>query len=206
MIVAIHAAVGGGTGLDLFQKGFPDRCFDVGIAGQHTVTFAAGLAAEGVKPFCATCSSFLQRGFDQVRFAMVVMAPSCKAELMHTVATAAAIDDQPSCFMYLRGNGIGAVLPPNNKGTPLERCVAASELLEVLGIPRFCEQLFGNLIHDQERTGKWRAVMLPDRYIGHGSQTGQVIEAGLGSHHIAATVLSFYRQIRGAPLPVHRII
>ncbi|KAI6682534.1 hypothetical protein NL676_036415 [Syzygium grande] len=154
MIVAIHAAVGGGTGLDLFQKGFPDRCFDVGNAGQHTVTFAAGLAAEGVKPFCATCSSFLQRGFDQVRFAMVVMAPSCKAELMHTVATAAAIDDQPSCFMYLRGNGIGAVLPPNNKGTPLERCVAASELLEVLGIPRFCEQLDGNLIHELAKEHK----------------------------------------------------
>lgn len=66
MIVEIHAAVGGGTGLDLLQKGFPDRCFDVGIAGQHTVTFAAGLAAEGLKPFCAICSSFLQRGFDQV--------------------------------------------------------------------------------------------------------------------------------------------
>lgn len=65
-IVAIHAAMGGGTGLNLFQKRFPDRCFDVGIAEQHAVTFAAGLAAEGLKPFCAIYSSFLQRGFDQV--------------------------------------------------------------------------------------------------------------------------------------------
>ena len=65
-IVAIHAAMGGGTGLNYFQKKFPDRCFDVGIAEQHAVTFAAGLAAEGLKPFCAIYSSFLQRGYDQV--------------------------------------------------------------------------------------------------------------------------------------------
>jgi 1-deoxy-D-xylulose-5-phosphate synthase len=158
-IVAIHAAMGGGTGLNYFQKKFPDRCFDVGIAEQHAVTFAAGLAAEGLKPFCTIYSSFLQRGYDQVvhdvdlqkppvRFAMdraglvgadgpthcgafditymaclpnmVVMAPSDEAELMHMVATAAAIDDRPSCFRFPRGNGIGANLPLNNKGTPLE--------------------------------------------------------------------------------------
>lgn len=65
-IVAIHAAMGGGTGLNYFQKRFPDRCFDVGIAEQHAVTFAAGLATEGLKPFCAIYSSFLQRGYDQV--------------------------------------------------------------------------------------------------------------------------------------------
>ncbi|XP_028787122.1 probable 1-deoxy-D-xylulose-5-phosphate synthase 2, chloroplastic [Neltuma alba] len=65
-IVAIHAAMGGGTGLNLFQKEFPNRCFDVGIAEQHAVTFAAGLATEGFKPFCAIYSTFLQRGFDQV--------------------------------------------------------------------------------------------------------------------------------------------
>lgn len=66
-IVAIHDAMGGGTGLNYFQKKFPERCFDVGIAEQHSVTFAAGLAAEGLKPFCAIYSSFLQRGYDQVR-------------------------------------------------------------------------------------------------------------------------------------------
>ncbi|KAL8223004.1 hypothetical protein R6Q57_020403 [Mikania cordata] len=213
-IVAIHAAMGGGTGLNTFQKVFPTRCFDVGIAEQHAVTFSAGLATEGLKPFCTIYSSFLQRGYDQVvhdvdlqkipvRFAMdraglvgadgpthcgafdttfmaclpnmVVMAPSCEAELMHMVATAAAIDDRPSCFRYPRGNGIGSVLPPNNKGTPLEigrgrvikegnrvallgygtivnSCLAASELLQNIGITvtvadaRFCKPLDGNLI------------------------------------------------------------
>ncbi|XP_076929398.1 putative 1-deoxy-D-xylulose-5-phosphate synthase 2, chloroplastic [Bidens hawaiensis] len=213
-IVAIHAAMGGGTGLNTFQKEFPTRCFDVGIAEQHAVTFAAGLATEGLKPFCAIYSSFLQRGYDQVvhdvdlqkipvRFAMdraglvgadgpthcgafdttfmaclpnmVVMAPSCEAELMHMVATAAAIDDRPSCFRYPRGNGIGSLLPPNNKGTPVEvgkgrvikegnrvallgygtivqSCLATSDLLQSIGISvtvadaRFCKPLDGNLI------------------------------------------------------------
>ncbi|KAM7472822.1 hypothetical protein LguiA_011005 [Lonicera macranthoides] len=158
-IVAIHAAMGGGTGLNAFQKRFPHRCFDVGIAEQHAVTFAAGLATEGLKPFCAIYSSFLQRGYDQVvhdvdlqklpvRFAMdraglvgadgpthcgafdttfmaclpnmVVMAPSCERELINMVATAAAIDDRPSCFRYPRGNGIGSILQPDYKGIPLE--------------------------------------------------------------------------------------
>ena len=64
-IVAIHAAMGGGTGLNLFLRRFPTRCFDVGIAEQHAVTFAAGLACEGVKPFCAIYSSFMQRAYDQ---------------------------------------------------------------------------------------------------------------------------------------------
>ncbi|RZS01312.1 hypothetical protein BHM03_00031151 [Ensete ventricosum] len=150
-VVAIHAAMGAGTGLNYFQKRFPQRCFDVGIAEQHAVTFAAGLATEGLKPFCAIYSSFLQRGYDQkipVRFAldraglvgadgpthcgafditymaclpnMIVMAPADEAELMHMVATAAAIDDRPSCFRFPRGNGVGVALPPDNKGSPLE--------------------------------------------------------------------------------------
>ena len=65
-IVAITAAMPSGTGLDLFEKAFPDRMFDVGIAEQHGVTFAAGLATEGYKPFCAIYSTFLQRAYDQV--------------------------------------------------------------------------------------------------------------------------------------------
>jgi len=181
-IVAIHAAMGGGTGLNYFQKRFPDRCFDVGIAEQHAVTFAAGLAAEGLKPFCAIYSSFLQRGYDQVvhdvdlqklpvRFAMdraglvgadgpthcgafditfmaclpnmIVMAPSDEAELMNMVATAAAIDDRPSCFRFPRGNGIGADLPLNNKGTPLEvisiLCMALISRLKVCPVSNTCQ-------------------------------------------------------------------
>jgi 1-deoxy-D-xylulose-5-phosphate synthase len=65
-IVAITGAMPSGTGLDLFGKRFPDRTFDVGIAEQHAVTFAAGLATEGYKPFCAIYSTFLQRAYDQV--------------------------------------------------------------------------------------------------------------------------------------------
>ncbi len=65
-IVAITAAMPSGTGVDLFGKAFPDRAFDVGIAEQHGVTFAAGLATEGMKPFCAIYSTFLQRAYDQV--------------------------------------------------------------------------------------------------------------------------------------------
>ena len=65
-IVAITAAMPSGTGLDLFEKAHPTRIFDVGIAEQHAVTFAAGLATEGYKPFCAIYSTFLQRAYDQV--------------------------------------------------------------------------------------------------------------------------------------------
>jgi len=65
-IVAITAAMPSGTGVDLFQQVFPKRTFDVGIAEQHAVTFAAGLAAEGMKPYCAIYSTFLQRAYDQV--------------------------------------------------------------------------------------------------------------------------------------------
>ena len=65
-IVAVTAAMPSGTGLDLFGKAFPDRTFDVGIAEQHGVTFAAGLATQGFKPFAAIYSTFLQRGYDQV--------------------------------------------------------------------------------------------------------------------------------------------
>ena len=65
-VVAVTAAMPSGTGLDLFEKEFPERTFDVGIAEQHAVTFAAGLATEGLRPFAAIYSTFLQRGYDQV--------------------------------------------------------------------------------------------------------------------------------------------
>src|SRR6516225_1808629 len=146
-----------GTGLDLFAKEFPDRCFDVGIAEQHGVTFAAGLATEGFKPFATIYSTFLQRAYDQVvhdvaiqrlpvRFAMdraglvgadgpthagafdvaylgclpgfILMAAADEAELVHMVATAAAIDDRPSALRYPRGEGIGVPMPA--EGQPLE--------------------------------------------------------------------------------------
>ncbi|PIA39438.1 hypothetical protein AQUCO_02600112v1 [Aquilegia coerulea] len=297
-IVAIHAAMGGGTGMNLFLRRFPTRCFDVGIAEQHAVTFAAGLACEGLKPFCAIYSSFLQRAYDQVvhdvdlqklpvRFAldraglvgadgpthagsfdvtymaclpnMVVMAPSDEAELFHMVATAAAIDDRPSCFRYPRGNGIGVELPPGNKGIPLEvgkgriliegervallgygsavqSCLAAASLVERHGLrltvadARFCKPLDQALVralaksHDilitieegsiggfgshvaqflalnglLDGNLKWRPLVLPDRYIDHGSPVDQMMEAGLTPSHIAATVFNLLGQTREA--------
>jgi 1-deoxy-D-xylulose-5-phosphate synthase len=157
-IVAITAAMPSGTGLDRFAETFPDRCFDVGIAEQHAVTFAAGLATEGYKPFVAVYSTFLQRAYDQVvhdvaiqhlpvRFAIdraglvgadgpthagsfdlafltclpdfVMMAASDEAELVHMVATAAAIDDRPSAFRYPRGEGTGVALPTRGEVLPL---------------------------------------------------------------------------------------
>jgi 1-deoxy-D-xylulose-5-phosphate synthase len=156
-IVAITAAMPSGTGIDIFAKEFPNRTYDVGIAEQHGVTFAAGLAAEGYKPFAAIYSTFLQRGYDQivhdvaiqrlpVRFAIdraglvgadgpthagsfdlpylgclpgfVIMAAADEAELVHMVATAAAIDDRPSAFRYPRGDGVGVDMP--EFGVPLE--------------------------------------------------------------------------------------
>ncbi|MBV5262553.1 1-deoxy-D-xylulose-5-phosphate synthase [Pinisolibacter aquiterrae] len=193
-ILGITAAMPGGTGLDLFAEAFPKRMFDVGIAEQHAVTFAAGLAADGFKPFCAIYSTFLQRGFDQVahdvalqklpvRFPIdragfvgadgathagsydlaylgflpnfVVMAPSDEAELVHMVATSAAIDDRPSAFRFPRGEGVGVELPAFGEileigkgrilregtkvailsiGTRLAAALEASETLEAHGL------------------------------------------------------------------------
>nr|QMU23679.1 1-deoxy-D-xylulose-5-phosphate synthase [Eleocharis dulcis] len=240
-IVAIHAAMGGGTGLNYFLRRFPDRCFDVGIAEQHAVTFAAGMACEGIKPFCAIYSSFLQRAYDQVihdvdlqklpvRFAMdraglvgadgpthsgsfdvtymaclpnmVVMAPSDEAELFHMVATAAAIDDRPSCFRYPRGNGVGVPLPPGNKGVPLEvgkgrillegqrvallgygsavqNCLAAASLVERNGLKitvadaRFCKPLDRPLIRSLAKSHEVLITVEEGSIGGFGSHVAQ---------------------------------
>lgn len=96
-IVAITAAMPGGTGLNKFADKFPTRCFDVGIAEQHAVTFAAGLAAEGMKPFCTLYSTFLQRGYDQI---------------VHDVA----IQDLPVRFAIDRAGLVGAD-GPTHAGT-----------------------------------------------------------------------------------------
>ncbi len=193
-ILGITAAMPSGTGLDLFEEAFPKRMFDVGIAEQHAVTFAAGLAAAGYKPFCAIYSTFLQRGFDQVahdvalqklpvRFPIdragfvgadgathagaydlaflgclpnfVIMAPSDEAELVHMVATSAAIDDRPSAFRFPRGEGVGVEMPAKGEileigrgrviregskiailslGTRLAAALDAAEMLEAHGL------------------------------------------------------------------------
>jgi 1-deoxy-D-xylulose-5-phosphate synthase len=211
-IVAVTAAMPSGTGLDLFGKEFQDRTFDVGIAEQHGVTFAGGLATEGYKPFAAIYSTFLQRAYDQVvhdiaiqrlpvRFALdraglvgadgpthagsfdlaylgclpdfVIMAAADEAELVHMVATAAAIDDRPSAFRYPRGEGVGVELPEEgiplaigkgrilregsavailSLGTRLAESLKAAEQLAAFGLPttvadaRFAKPLDGDLV------------------------------------------------------------
>ncbi|KAK6130486.1 hypothetical protein DH2020_035779 [Rehmannia glutinosa] len=190
---------------------------------------------------------------------MVVMAPSDEAELFHMVATAAAIDDRPSCFRYPRGNGIGVELPNGNKGIPLEigkgriliegervallgygsavqSCLAAAALVESHGLrltvadARFCKPLDHALIRALAKSHevlitveegsiggfgshvaqfmaldglldgklKWRPLVLPDRYIDHGSPADQMMEAGLTPSHIAATVFNILGKAREA--------
>ena len=182
-IVAVTAAMPSGTGLDKFAERFPDRIFDVGIAEQHAVTFAAGLATEGFKPFAAIYSTFLQRAYDQVvhdvaiqklpvRFAIdraglvgadgathagsydiaylgclpgfVIMGAADEAELVHMVATAAAIDDGPSAVRYPRGEGVGIELP--EQGVPLEigkgRVLSEGTTVAILSFGARLEEVF----------------------------------------------------------------
>ena len=241
-IVAINAAMPTGTGLDLFAKKFPRRSFDVGIAEQHAVTFAAGLATEGLKPFCAIYSTFLQRAYDQimhdvalqslpVRFAMdraglvgadgathagsfdiaylgclpnmVLMAAADEVELMHMVATSAAIDDRPSGLRYPRGEGFGLELPKRGSvleigkgrvlregsaiailsyGARLQECLKAADELATHGLSctvadaRFAKPLDAALV---ERLAREHEVLIT---IEEGSMLGF---SGLVMHHLA---------------------
>jgi len=241
-IVAINAAMPSGTGLDLFAKKFPRRSFDVGIAEQHAVTFAAGLATEGLKPFCAIYSTFLQRAYDQimhdvalqslpVRFGMdraglvgadgathagsfdiaylgclpnmVLMAAADEVELMHMVATSAAIDDRPSAFRYPRGEGFGLELPKRGSvlelgkgrvlregtaiailsyGARLQECLKAADELATHGLSctvadaRFAKPLDTALV---ERLAREHEVLIT---IEEGSMLGF---SGLVMHHLA---------------------
>ena len=241
-IVAINAAMPSGTGLDSFAKKFPRRSFDVGIAEQHAVTFAAGLAIEGLKPFCAIYSTFLQRAYDQimhdvalqslpVRFAMdraglvgadgathagsfdiaylgclpnmVLMAAADEVELMHMVATSAAIDDRPSAFRYPRGEGFGLELPKRGSvlelgkgrvlregtaiailsyGARLQECLKAADELATHGLSctvadaRFAKPLDTALV---ERLAREHEVLIT---IEEGSMLGF---SGLVMHHLA---------------------
>ena len=286
-IIGITAAMPSGTGINKFIERFPDRAFDVGIAEQHAVTFAAGLATEGYKPFVAIYSTFLQRAYDQivhdvaiqrlpVRFAIdraglvgadgpthagsfdlsylsclpgfVLMAASDEAELVHMVATAAAIDDRPCAFRYPRGNGSGVEMPAQgipleigrgrvlregtsvallSYGCRLQECLAAADELQARGLSttvadaRFAkpidEDLISRLARDHEilvtieeaacggfsaqvmtyLAGKgafdaglkFRPMMLPDRFIAHGTPDGMYLDAGLVAPNITKTVL-----------------
>jgi 1-deoxy-D-xylulose-5-phosphate synthase len=245
-VIGITAAMPSGTGIDLFQKEFPDRTFDVGIAEQHAVTFAAGLATEGMKPFCAIYSTFLQRAYDQVvhdvaiqklpvRFAMdraglvgadgpthagsfdiaylgclpnfVLMAAGDEADLVHMVATQAALDDCPSALRYPRGEGMGVTMPEEGKpleigkgrilkeghkiallsyGTRLAECLKASEELAALGLAttvadaRFAKPLDTDLVFRLAREHEVLVTIEEGSIGGFGSYVLQSLaEAGL---------------------------
>jgi 1-deoxy-D-xylulose-5-phosphate synthase len=286
-IVAITAAMPSGTGINKFAEVYPERAYDVGIAEQHAVTFAAGLATEGLKPFAAIYSTFLQRAYDQVvhdvaiqklpvRFAIdraglvgadgpthagsfdigylgmlpdfVIMAAADEVELMHMVATAAAIDDRPSAVRYPRGEGIGLPLPERgtplpigkgrivregttiailNLGARLQECQAAADELGSRGLSttvadaRFAKPLDDELIRRLARDHevlitieegviggfssavlhflavnglldlglKVRPMVLPDRFVAHGTPNGMYEDAGLNARHIVDTAL-----------------
>jgi 1-deoxy-D-xylulose-5-phosphate synthase len=240
-IVAITAAMPDGTGLDLFAERFPKRSFDVGIAEQHGVTFAAALAAGGLKPFCAMYPTFLHRGYDQVvhdvaiqglpvRFAIdraglvgadgathagsfdiaylanlpgfVVMAAADEAELVHMVATAAAINDRPSAFRYPRGEGVGVDIPEQGQvleigkgrmiqkgsrvailsfGTRLQEVQKAAEALAAKGITptiadaRFAKPLDRDLILDLANDHEALITIEEGAVGGFGSHVAQLL-------------------------------
>jgi 1-deoxy-D-xylulose-5-phosphate synthase len=258
-IVAITAAMPSGTGLDKFAQHFPTRCFDVGIAEQHGVTFAAGLACEGLKPFAAIYSTFLQRAYDQVvhdvaiqrlpvRFALdraglvgadgathagsfdlaylgclpdfVIMAAADEAELMHMVATAAAIDDRPSAVRYPRGEGVGVPLPQRgtvlpigkgrvvregttvallNLGTRLQECLKAAADLEAQGLSttvadaRFLKPLDRSLV---ERLAREHEVLVTVEEGAVGGFASHVLQ-----HLASAGLLDQGLKIRPLVLP-----
>ncbi|HEX4191437.1 MAG TPA: transketolase C-terminal domain-containing protein, partial [Stellaceae bacterium] len=262
-IVAITAAMPSGTGLDKFAERFPTRCFDVGIAEQHAVTFAAGLACEGMRPFAAIYSTFLQRGYDQVvhdvaiqklpvRFAMdraglvgadgqthagsfdlsylgclpgfVIMAAADEADLMHMVATAAAIDDAPSAIRYPRGEGIGLELPARGSvleigkgrviregsaiailslGTRLQEALKAADELAGYGLSttvadaRFAKPLDTQLV---ERLAREHEVLITIEENSIGGFSTQVL------HHLARVgALDNGLKVRPMTLPDHFI-
>jgi len=258
-VVAITAAMPSGTGVDKFAARFPDRAFDVGIAEQHAVTFAAGLACEGLKPFAAIYSTFLQRGYDQVvhdvaiqrlpvRFALdraglvgadgathagsfdlaylgclpgfVVMAAADEVELMHMVATCAAICDRPSAVRYPRGEGVGVALPARGSvlevgrgrvvraggtiallslGGRLQECLKAADALAAYGLAatvadaRFAKPIDTALI---ERLAREHEVLITVEEGAIGGFASQVM------HHLAhAGLLEHGLKLRPMVLP-----
>jgi len=160
-VIAITAAMPSGTGLDLFEKEFPERTFDVGIAEQHAVTFAAGLAAQGYKPFCAIYSTFLQRAYDQV---------------VHDVA----VQNLPVRFAIDRAGLVGAD-GPTHAGSfdvaylaalPNMVVMAASDEAELVHMVATANAYSKGPIAFRYPRGEGTGVALPEQ--------GQVLEIGKG--------------------------
>ncbi len=148
-VVAITAAMPDGTGLDRFAQEFPERVYDVGIAEQHAVTFAAGLAAEGLRPVCAIYSSFLQRGFDQI---------------VHDVA----LQELPVTFVLDRAGLVGADGPTHHGLLDLAYLRAIPHL--VIAAPRDENEL-QHLLATAIESGRPFAIRFP-----RGASTGMTLD------------------------------
>jgi 1-deoxy-D-xylulose-5-phosphate synthase len=166
-IVAVTAAMPGGTGLDRFGEAFPDRMFDVGIAEQHAVTFAAGLATEGYKPFCAIYSTFLQRAYDQI---------------VHDVA----IQNLPVRFAIDRAGLVGAD-GATHAGSfdvayltclPNMVVMAAADEAELVHMVATCAAYDGGPIALRYPRGEGVGVELPERGIPLEIGKGRVLREG----------------------------
>ncbi|WP_162651970.1 1-deoxy-D-xylulose-5-phosphate synthase [Lentilitoribacter sp. Alg239-R112] len=160
-IVAVTAAMPSGTGLDKFLAEYPSRCFDVGIAEQHAVTFAAGMASEGLRPFVALYSTFLQRAYDQV---------------VHDVA----IQNLPVRFPIDRAGFVGAD-GPTHAGSfdttylatlPNMVVMAASDEAELMHMTRTAAEYDEGPISFRFPRGEGVGVEMPDR--------GQILQIGKG--------------------------
>jgi 1-deoxy-D-xylulose-5-phosphate synthase len=160
-VVAITAAMPGGTGLDIMARRFPARVFDVGIAEQHGVTFAAGLAASGMRPFCAIYSSFLQRGYDQI---------------VHDVA----LQNLPVRFAIDRAGLVGADGPTHAGAFDLAYLcclpnmvvMAAADELELMHMVRTAADYDHGPIAFRYPRGEGIGIALPER--------GELLEIGKG--------------------------
>lgn len=181
-VVAITAAMPSGTGLDLFAKQFPERMFDVGIAEQHAVTFAAGLAAQGFKPFVAIYSTFLQRAYDQI---------------VHDVA----IQKLPVRFAIDRAGLVGAD-GPTHAGSfdigflaslPDMVVMAASDEVELMHMVATARSLDDRPSAFRYPRGEGRGLALPEQ--------GEVLEIGKGRmirHGKKVAILSFGARLADA--------
>ena len=160
-VVAITAAMPSGTGVDIMAKEYPKRVFDVGIAEQHAVTFAAGLAASGIKPFCAIYSTFLQRAYDQI---------------VHDVA----LQNLPVRFAIDRAGLVGADGPTHGgvfdisylANLPNMTVMAASDEAELMHMVRTAAEFDDGPISFRYPRGSGTGVTLPER--------GEILEIGKG--------------------------
>lgn len=160
-VVAITAAMPSGTGVDIMAKEYPKRVFDVGIAEQHAVTFAAGLAASGIKPFCAIYSTFLQRAYDQI---------------VHDVA----LQNLPVRFAIDRAGLVGADGPTHGgvfdisylANLPNMTVMAASDEAELMHMVRTAAEFDDGPISFRYPRGSGAGVTLPER--------GEILEIGKG--------------------------